>query len=403
MKLLADLNKNARVCLAMLPVWSVFWGLVFFYSPLYMRELGLNEIDIGIVSSVGLACAFLCHLVASPIANKLGRKKATVIFDTLSWSVPMLLWAVSQNIWFFLAAGIINATSKVTVVSWNCLLTEDETPENVPRIFTIITLINSAIGVFAPITGFFIVKFGLVPSMRVLYALGGLSMAAMFITRNLFVTETRAGVKLMNDHADLSMATSVGNYLKMAIGLRHNKNFLILSLIFITTNFVTQLNVFQVIFLTEGLGFTQRQISLVPFVVAVANIVLFAFVVPRFAKRKSETVLVAFALANLAASVLFMLIPRGSPALMLTVMAANGMANFILLSYRESVFMNAQGEHEKGDMYSAVQTLTILCSVPAGYIGGLLYRANALLPFALAALLYAVCAVAAFVFAKKQR
>lgn len=403
MKLLADLNKNARVSLAMLPVWSVFWGLVFFYSPLYMRSLGLDEVDIGVVGSVSLACAFLCNLVASPIANRLGRRRATVIFDTLSWSVPMILWAVSRNIWFFLAAGVINATSKVTVISWNCLVSEDEKPENVSRIFTIITLINSAIGVFAPITGFFIVKFGLVPSMRVLYALGGVSMAAMFIARNFFVQETRAGAKLMADHAGKSLARSVGDYLKMAIGLRHNRNFLTLSLIFIATNFVTALNVFQVIYLTERLGYSQRAISLIPFIVAVANIALFALAVPRFAKRKSESVLVAFALANLASSVLFMLIPAKSPVLMLAVMAVNGMSNFILLSYRESVFMNAQEAHEKGDMYSAVQTLMLLCSIPAGYVGGLLYRANALLPFVLASALYAVCAACAVVFAKRNR
>ena len=399
-KLLQDLNKNARISLSLLPVWSVFWGLVYFYSPLYMRSLGLNEVDIGIVSTVNLAFAFLCHLVASPVTNKIGRKKATVIFDTLSWSVPMLIWAVSQNIWFFLAAGIVNATSKVTVVSWNCLISEDESREGVPKIFTIITLINSGIGVFAPITGFFIAKFGLVNSMRPLYAIGGISMAAMFIARNFFVVETGAGKKMIADHGGESIGTSVANYLKMVFGLYKNKGFVLLAVIFIATNFVTTLNVFQVIFLTERLEYAQKTISLIPFIVALANVAIFIFAVPRLSGKKPESVLSAFALCNLFASLLFLAIPEKNLAVMLAVMAANGMSNFILLSYRESVFMNAQGEHEKADMYSAVQTLTILFVIPAGYIGGILYRAKPVLPFVLVSVLYIVAFIASVAFGR---
>ena len=399
-KLFQDLNKNARVSLMLLPVWSVFWGLVYFYSPLYMRSLGLNEVDIGIVSTVNLAFAFLCHLVASPVTNKIGRKKASIIFDTLSWSLPMLIWAVSQNIWFFLVAGIVNAMCKIPLISWNCLITEDESREKVPKIYTVITLINSGIGIFAPITGFFIAKFGLVNSMRPLYAIGGISMAAMFFARNAFVTETGAGKKMIADHGGVPMRTSVGNYLKMVFGLYRNKSFVLLAIIFIATNFITTLNVFQVIFLTEHLMYERTTISLIPFIVAVANVVIFIFAVPRLAGKKPEFVLRAFVLCNLFSSVLFFAIPEKNLALMLAVMALNGMSNFILLSYRESVFMNAQGEHEKADMYSAVQTLTILFGIPAGYLGGILYRSNPVFPFVLVSALYAVAFAASVAFSR---
>jgi len=402
-KLFRDLNNNARVSLLLLPVWSVFWGLVYFYSPLYMRSLGLNEVDIGIVSTVNLAFAFLCHLVASPVTNKIGRKKASIIFDTLSWTVPMLIWAFSQNIWFFLVAGVVNAMCKIPLISWNCLITEDEHREKVPKIYTVITLINSGIGVFAPITGFFIAKFGLVNSMRPLYAIGGISMAAMFFARNAFVTETEAGKKMIADHDGIPMRKSVGNYLKMVFGLYRNKGFVLLAVIFIATNFIATLNVFQVIFLTEHLTYERTKISLIPFIVAVANVAIFIFAVPRLSKKKPETVLCAFALCNLASSILFLAIPEKNLIVMLAVMAANGMSNFILLSYRESVFMNAQGEHEKADMYSAVQTLTILFGIPAGYLGGILYKANPAFPFILVSMLYIIAFAASFAFSRLVR
>jgi MFS family permease len=400
MNIFRDLNKNARVSLSVLPIWSVFWGLVFFYSPLYMKELGLDEVAIGVVNTVNLLFAFLCFLIASPIANKLGRKRTTLVFDLLSWTAPMLIWAVSKNVWFFLAAGVVNAFSKVTSISWNCIITEDEEKEKVPRIFTFVSLINSAIGVFAPVTGFFIVKFGLVPSMRALYAIGAVCMCAMFIVRNSFLSETKAGLRLMRDHGGITIFEGFANYLRLLSKLHRNKKFLLLSVVFITTNFITTLNVFQVIFLTERLSFSRKAVSLVPFAIAIANVAAFLFIAPRFVKRRSESALCAFIACSLAASLLFLIIPEKNLAAMLAVMAAGGTSNFLMGSYRESVFMNDQGEHEKADMYAAVQTVTMLFCIPAGYLGGLLYEIDARLPFALASSLYLAAFVAAYAFSR---
>ncbi len=400
MKIFQDLNKNARVSLSLLPIWSVFWGLVYFYSPLYMKELGLDEIDIGMVNTVALLFAFICFLLASAITNRLGRRWTTLVFDLLSWSVPMLIWAVSSNVWFFLVAGIVNALSKVASISWNCIITEEEEPEKVPKIYTVITLINSAIGVFAPVTGFVIGKFGLVVSMRVLYAVGALSMTAMFIVRHFFLTETRAGSRLMADHGGSTFLESFANHLKLLSRLYENKKFLLLSLVFICTNFVTTLNVFQVIFLTERLRFPQGAVSLVPFIVAVSNLGAFLVIFPRLVKKSGERVLSLFLACNFAASLLFLVIPERNLSAMLAVMAFNGISNFLMSAYRESVFMNSQGEREKADMYAAVQTVTMLLCVPAGYFGGALYRVNALLPFALVSVLYLAALAASLAFAR---
>ncbi len=398
MKMLGDLNKNARVSLSLLPIWSVFWGLVYFYSPLYMKTLGLDEIGIGMVNTVGLLFAFLCFLVASAITNRLGRRWTTLIFDLLSWSVPMLIWAVAGNYWFFLIAGIVNALSKVASISWNCIITEEEKPEKVPKIYTVITLINSIIGIFAPVTGFFIGRFGLVVSMRTLYAVGALSMTAMFIVRHFLLAETRAGLRLMADHGGSPFIDNLKNHLKLLSGLSGNADFLLLSAIFISTNFITTLNVFQVIFLTERLHFSREAISLVPFIVAVANLGAFLAVSPRLAKKSGESVLSAFLACNLAASVLFLAIPEKNLQAMLVVMSLNGVSNFLMCAYRESVFMNSQGEHEKADMYAAVQTVTMLFCVPAGFLGGALYRIDARLPFILVAALYLAAFAASWAF-----
>ena len=387
MKLLGDINNNARISLLVIPMWSIFWGLVFFYSPLYMRQIGLSEIEIGLVNTTSMIFAFLCHLVASPITNRLGRKRTTLIFDLLSWSGSMLIWAISQNVWWFLVAGIVNALSKIVSVSWNCLISEDEKKEKVPKIYTILSLINSSIGIFALITGFFIAKFGLVSSMRALYAIGALSMAIMFVVRNLLVTETAAGKKLMNDHRGLSVLESMGCYLELMSGLYKNRKFILLLIIYVTSNFILSLNIFQIIFLKEELAFSEESISLVAFIVAVSNILIFAFAVPRLARMRSETILAISIAGSLVGSLLFMFIPKNDLVTMLAVMALNGTSLFILAAYRDSLFMNSQGEHDKADMFAAVQTLTTLCCIPAGFVGGALYELTPVAPFVLVAIM----------------
>jgi len=337
-----------------------------------MRQIGLGEIEIGLVNTINLVFAFLCHLVASPITNRLGRKRTTLIFDIVSWSISMLIWAIAQNFWFFLAAAVVNAFSKIVAVAWNCLISEDEKNEKVPKIYTILALINSSIGIFALVSGFFIAKFGLVNSMRALYAIGALSMATMFIVRNFLVTETKAGMKLMNDHSNFTIFESLNSYLKILSRLHKNRKFILLSVIYITTNFIITLNIFQIIFLKEQLLYSEKSISLVPFVIAISNITVFIFIIPRLKKFRNEIILSMFIALNFASSLLFLIIPEKNLIAMLAIMASNGASNFVLQAYRDSIFMNSQGEHEKADMFSAVQMLTILFCIPAGYIGGVL-------------------------------
>ena len=145
---------------------------------------------------------------------------------------------------------------------------------------------------------------------------------------------------------------------------------------------------FYFFFLKDKLRFAERSISTVPFAIAIANIVAFMLIIPRLRAIREERVLAACCATSLIGALLFLAIPAGNLVMMLAVMAANGVSLFILQAYRDGIFMNSQGEHDKADMFSAVQTLTSLCCIPAGYVGGVLYRAHPALPFVLVAVFY---------------
>lgn len=51
-----------------------FYGMTFFYMPLYMKSLGLNENQMVFLLSLGAGLAALTSLIAGSITDRLGRK-----------------------------------------------------------------------------------------------------------------------------------------------------------------------------------------------------------------------------------------------------------------------------------------------------------------------------------------
>lgn len=381
MKILSDLPRNAKYSIMCEPLWALFGGMIFFYAPLYMKEMGLSEIQMGTINTINLFVSFICHFFAGPVANRLGRKKTTLVFDLISWSIPMFMWAIAQNFWYFLAAAIINAFVKIVVVSWYCLISEDTHESKRAKVFGIIYIINSASGIFTPVTGLFIEKYGTVPTMRVLYSMGLVSMTVMFFLRNHFVTETEAGKDLMAKHSSMSLVESLKSYIKTVAGFYKNKQFILISLIYIITSFIMSMNFFQVIYLKEYLGFSEKQLSYSPGISALLCTALYMLVVPRL-KKDSEGKILTGALAICAfGSLIFLIIPRGNLPVLLATTSILAIGNFAMQTYRDSVFMNKMGSHEKADMFGAVQTITTLICIPSGYIAGLAYSISPLMPF----------------------
>lgn len=396
MKFLSDLPRNSRNCIIIEPMWAIFGGMIFFYAPLYMKSIGLTEIQMGLINTINLLFAFGFHFIAGPITNRLGRKKTTLIFDLISWGIPMLIWAIAQNFWYFLVAYIINASVRVVGVSWFCLISEDAPENKRSRVFGLIYIINYATGIFTPVTGYLIAKYGNVPTLRVLYLVGFVSMVSMFLIRNNFISETKAGLEVMEKHNTLTLSESMKSYLKNIAGIRKNKTLMQLTLIMVISNFCVSLNFFQVIFIKEHLGFDEKTLSSTPFISAVINLLLYIYVLPRLSRFKDENLLFGAFIIMCLGAVVFLLSPAGILAILLISIALLAVGGFIMQMYRDAVFMNRVGEHEKADIYAAAQTVTTLICIPSGYIGGLLYSISPQMPFITILLLYMIAVIISF-------
>ncbi|ANY68413.1 hypothetical protein BBD42_19510 [Paenibacillus sp. BIHB 4019] len=396
MKLLADLPKNPRYSIFLEPLWAIPGTIVLFYAPLYMKDAGLSDIEIGLINSINLYFAFVFQLFAGSITNKLGRKRTSLIFDLVAWSVPMFIWAFSQSFWLFMIAYLLNATSKFVTVSFNLLIIEDVEERKRPKVFGIMNMIITAAGVLTPLAGFVIADFGIGKTLAVIYFAGGVMMTIMFIVRNRLTEETEAGKELIEVHSQTKVLKSLGASLRLFGKAFYTRRLFPIIIITVLSNFILQLNFFQVVFFKEELHFGDWTISYIPVVTAVTVMVLYLVVIPRLKQRSDEKyVSLSIALCT-AGSLLLLFIPSGNvPLLMLTIIILAA-GTFILQTYRDALLMNRLGTHEKADMFSAVQTVMTLIAIPSGYLTGLLYNYSPKLLFAVIVALYMVLMAVVF-------
>ena len=88
---------NQRACIYTEPLWGIPYNLYAPFASIFMLALGIQDATIGLIASFGLGLQIVTSILSGPLTDKLGRKRATLIFDLLSWSVPALLWAFARN------------------------------------------------------------------------------------------------------------------------------------------------------------------------------------------------------------------------------------------------------------------------------------------------------------------
>lgn len=191
------LKGNTRACVWTEPLWGVPYNLYKPYVARFMIALGLSFTEIGMVATVAYVAEIISAVLSGVLCDKMGRRWCTVVFDTLSWSIPELVWCFSQNVNWFIVAAVFNGMMRITENSWGLLLVEDTPKDQIMPAFSMCNFMGVIAAFVAPLSKFAVDAFGLVPTMRVLYGIACISMTAKFLILFFCSTETRAGVKRM--------------------------------------------------------------------------------------------------------------------------------------------------------------------------------------------------------------
>ncbi|MFR4895221.1 MAG: MFS transporter [Blautia hansenii] len=85
-----ELKGNPKWSICTEPLWFIPYSLFVPFQTLYMRKLGLTSLEIGTTLTVGFLLQMFFALIGGVITDNMGRRKSTVIFDTLGWTVPVL-------------------------------------------------------------------------------------------------------------------------------------------------------------------------------------------------------------------------------------------------------------------------------------------------------------------------
>ena len=70
---LLDLRGNPRACVYTEPMWGLSMNLCLPYASVYMLSLGMNDVEVGIISSIYMFSQTIFSILSGAIVDKMGR------------------------------------------------------------------------------------------------------------------------------------------------------------------------------------------------------------------------------------------------------------------------------------------------------------------------------------------
>ena len=395
---LKNLRGNPRGCVYTEPLWGIPYFLYLPYVSIYMLALGLTDVQIGSIASASLGVQVIFALFGGVITDKLGRRRTTLIFDILSWTIPSIISAIAQNFWYFLIAGIVNSVWRVTHNSWNCLLVEDADKDQLVDIYSWIYIAVTLSGFFAPIAGLLIGAFSLVPTVRGLYIF-----AAIMFTLKAYITyrmteETGQGKIRMEQTRGQSLFSALAEYRGVFQAVLRTPQTLYtagIMLVISITNVIS--GSFWSILVKEKLLIPEQSLGLFQFVRSAVILFFFFVVMPRLNRLHFKLPMSIGLLGFVLSQVILIASPQQSyvfPAANVIMDACCFAAVSPLVDKMIVLTIDAK---ERARIQSILAVVIILITSPFGWIAGNLSELDKALPFVLTIALFAIGAVLAYI------
>jgi len=394
---LKSLTGNPRGCVYTEPLFGIPFNLYAPYVSIYMLALGLSDKQIGLIVSISWSFQVVLALLSGVVTDKLGRRRTTLIFDILAWSVPALISAIAQNFWYFLAAGIINSVWQITRNSWTCLLVEDADQSQLVDIYTWIHIANQLVGFVAPLTGLLIAIFTLVPTVRGLYIFAAIMFTVKAVVTYLMTQETGQGQVRMHETRHQSIMNVLREYSGVLQELLRAPQTLYtagIMLIISISNVIT--GNFWGIIVTERLHIPAQNLAIFPFVRSAVMLFFFFMVMPRFNKMHFKLPLVVGFLGFIVSQVLLITAPDRSYIFLIVSVFMEACCFATIYPLTDQMVALTIDPKERARILSILYVGIILITSPFGWIAGNLSGLDKSLPFILNIALFGVGAMLAY-------
>jgi len=384
---LTELRGNPRACVFTEPMWGLSMNLCLPYASVYMLSFGMNDVQVGIISSIYMFSQMIFSYLSGAIVDKLGRRLSTMIFDFLAWSLPCLIWASSQGFWFFVVAALLNGTMKITTVSWDCLLVEDAPKDKITHIYSWVIICGNLSALFAPISSVLVSKLTLVPAIRILYINAFIVMTLKLILLYKFSTETAVGKIRREATKSMTFLEMLSGYKGAVRKIFASRGTIFAIIISVLVEIMSMIGVtFWQIITSRRIGVPDTLLPIFPMVKSILSILLFFTVISRINQSKLKLPLYSGFASVIIGSLILISIP------------GTGVLGYILLTFsllfealglsvlhtiREALVAIYADPEQRSAIMAILQTVVMLVSVPFGYIAGLLSDISKILPFVL--------------------
>ena len=391
LRTLFELRGNPRACIYTEPLWGLSISLCLPYASVYMLALGLNDVQVGMVTSIYMFSQMIFAFISGVIIDKMGRRLSTMIFDFLSWCIPCLIWAFSQGFWFFALAAMLNGMMKIPTVSWDCLLVEDAPKDKITQIYSWVIICANLSALFAPISSVLVSQLTLVPAIRILYINAFVIMTIKLLLLFKFSTETSVGKIKREAAKNMSWRKMLAGYkdaARMMMSSRGTKFAIIISIL---VEIVVMLGMtFWQIIASRRIGIPDTLLPIFPMARSIISIVLFFTIISRIRQTHLKWPLYGgFFSAIIGCGLLITITDTGIIGYIILAVSLlfESLGTAVLSTLRESLVAIHVHPEERSNILALLQTLVMLVSVPFGFIGGLLSDVSKTLPFILSIVL----------------
>jgi MFS family permease len=389
---LRELKGNPRVTVLTEVMFGIPYNLFSPFASVYMLALGVTDQQIGTIASLGLVLQVFTALLSGVIVDKFGRRLTLFIFDMLCWGVPCLIWAVAQDLRFFVAAAVMNSLWRISHTAWTCLMIEDAEERHLVHIWTWIMIFAVCSAFFTPLGGWFVERYGLIPAVRGLYVFGFFMLSAKALVLYWYSHETARGLQRQAETRHRSLISLLGEYRSVLGQLLHSKPLLAaLSLMVITNIYTTVSGSFWGVLFTKKLGFTNAEISTYVALRSIIMTLCFFFLGPRLTNlRRFRLPLWAGFGAFFVSQALLVVMPARAIPLLVISVVLEAVASALVNPMTESMLALSLESAERARVSAMVYVALIVLISPFGWIAGQLSAIDRALPFALNMALFAV-------------
>lgn len=379
---LFSLKGNPKILLLMEPFWGIPYHLMIPFASLYMYELGVSDVQIGLLISLSTLFQVFFSFFGGMITDKFGRKRTTILGDVLGWVVACTIWAVAQNFWFFLVAMILNCFEQVNQTAWSCLLTEDAPKKSILNIYTWVSIAGLLSVFFAPLSAFFINRYSLIPVVRVLYALFAVSMLIKSIITRKYAHETKQGKRKMEETKTLSLFDTMKQYGGLFSKIFKNISFIRILIVLVSLFVTNQISSnFFSLYATQTLQLPASYMAYFPILRAGLMLILM-FTLEIFLNRKPSkpTMLIGLAI-YISAYLLLMLAKPHSVALLVAYTLLDALAYSLVVPRKDAMLFLHIDSKERARMTGIMVCAMQFFSIPFGVLSGYLSDFDRRWPF----------------------